>query len=163
MLGSDSRMSERKVLDIRVAVLVGIICILAIGLVGDAIVIERLKGQFSSLSTTTSELNDIVNWVCTRDWITAQTISQPANSYTSWRNLTIYAGILYANVLNSTSDKTYVEVIYETQGINYDERIEVGSGGRASFPIMPTWIEVRVGNSDPVNAATETVSMTFGY
>jgi hypothetical protein len=152
-------MSERKVLDIRVAILVGIICILAIGLVGDTLVIEQMKGQIS----WANEVFDILNFACTRDWITTQTVSQPANSYSSWTNLTIYAGILYVNVLNSTTYKTYVEVIYETQGINYDERIEVRSGGSASFPLMPAWIEVRVGNSDPVSGATETVSMGFVY
>ena len=162
-LGSDSGMSERKVVNIRVAILAGIICILAIGLVADVPIHMQMTAKIADLQNQMSEFYDIVGFACSSDWITNQAISQPANSYSRWRNFTGYAGILHVSVLSSTTDKTYVQVIYETQGINYDQRIEVGSSGLASFPIMPTWIEVRVGNSDTINGATETVSIVFSY
>lgn len=150
-------------MNIRVAILVGIICILSIGLIADIPIHMQMRARITDLQNHMSELSDIIGFACSRDWITNQTVSQPANSYSSWRNVTSYAGILHVSVLSSTTDKTYVEVIYKTQGIDYDQRIEVGSSGLASFPIMPTWIEVRVGNSDIINGATETVSIVFSY
>jgi hypothetical protein len=54
-------------------------------------------------------------------------------------------------------------VIYSNYGINYNQQISVGSNGIATFPVMPSSIEVRIGNTDLLNGATETVTITYYY
>jgi hypothetical protein len=156
-------MSERKVVSVPVAILVGIIILQAIGLFGDGAIHFQMEATIADVRNQIGDLYDIIWLKRSRDWITNQTVSQPANSYSRWRNSTIYAGILHVIVLSSTTDKTYVEVTYRTEGINYDQRIEVGSSGIASFPIIPTNIEIRVGNSEITNGATETVTIEYYY
>jgi hypothetical protein len=93
-------------------------------------------------------------------------VSQPADSYTYWSFNTSnvwYAGYLSVNVSSSTSINTYVQVIYSVHGVNYDNTITVGASGTAVFPVLPASIEVRVGNTDLVNGATETVTITYYY
>jgi hypothetical protein len=138
-------------------------------------------------------------------WVDNQTISQPAGSYTDLNFTASYAGYVSVNVQTSTTNTTYVEVIYSAYlGINYDNTITVGTSGTAAFPVLPFLIgppfkpfvitpsnftflsnvtlpsnslplqvtvtlitiqniEIRVGNTNTVGNATETVTITYHY
>jgi hypothetical protein len=86
-----------------------------------------------------------------------------------------YAGVLKVDVQSSTTNNTYVRVTYSwynpqfsvaiySWGIHYDNQIDVGTIGTASFPVLPTNdIEIRVGNTNSVGNATETVTITYYY
>lgn len=151
-------MSERKFLDRRVAILFGIICGLAAGLVVGVAINAPLQSRVR-------HLEEVVDIRCVDFWATEQNVSQPANSYSSWKNEVSYAGFLVVTVVSSTTNNTYVQVKYADYDslIIYDQRIEVGSSGSARFPILPTYIEVRVGNSDLTSEETETVSIAYVY
>jgi len=96
--------------------------------------------------------------------VSGKTISQPASSYTYWIFDVYYPGYIMVYVETSTSDNTYVEVIWNAYGVHYDERIVVGSSGAAYFPVLPTDnLEVRIGNTNWVNGATETVTIIYYY
>jgi hypothetical protein len=86
-------------------------------------------------------------------------------SYTYWTFSASYAGYVSVYVQSSTSGATYVEVIYSAYGVSYDNQIGVGSGGYSvTFPILPSSnIEIGVGNSNLINGATETVTITYYY
>jgi len=134
--------------------------------------------QYSSLNTTYQNyktthshtdseynlLNDIVNLDKSTVLVNSQTISQPANSYTYWTFSASYAGYISVNVESSTTTNTFVEVVYTSHGVNYDERITVGTSGTAAFPVLPSNnIQVRVGNTNLISGATETVTVTYHY
>lgn len=96
--------------------------------------------------------------------VSSKTISQPASSYTYWTLYVNYPGYIMVYVETSTSDNTYVEVVWNAYGVHYDERITVGSSGAAYFPVLPTDnLEVRVGNTNLFNGATETVTIVYYY
>jgi len=183
-------MSEKKVVGRNVAIALGIICIiLAVGLVGvvanytsiisskdDTISslnlqitskdsqISSLNSQIANLQNQVNDLNSVINLEKSTVWVDDQTVSQPAGSYTYWTVSASYAGYVSVWVQTSTTDNTYVRVIWSSHGVNYDESITVGVSGTAVFPILPaSSIEIRVGNSNWLSGATETVTITYHY
>ena len=125
--------------------------------------ITNLQAQITSLNTHISNLNDTVNLANSTVLVNSYTLSQPA-SYCSYMNFTAsYAGYVSVNVKSSTTNNTYVGVVYFSHGVNYNNLIVVGTGGIAVFPILPASIQVGVGNTNSFNNATETVTITYYY
>lgn len=183
-------MSEKKVISRNVAIALGIIAIiLSVGLVGaitnytsiisskDNIIatqnseisnlenqITNKDSQIASLQNRVNNLNDIVNLAKSTVWVDSQTVSQPAGSYVYWTVSASYAGYVSVWVQTSTTTNTYVRVIYSAYDVNYDHQIGVGTGGTAVFPLLPcSSIEIRVGNTNLLSGATETVTITYHY
>jgi chaperonin cofactor prefoldin len=126
--------------------------------------INSLNSQIASLQSQISNLTDIVNLAKSTIWVDSQTISQPASSYTYWTVSASYAGYVSVWVQTSTTTNTYVRVIYTAYGVNYDNQIGVGASGTAVFPLLPcSSIEIRVGNTNLISGATETVTITYHY
>ena len=164
----------KKMVSRNVVIVPVIICIvLASGLLGALI-------QISSLNSNVSNLTDILNFEKSTILVNGQTVSQTADNYTSWvfnpesgaevskcmcidsMNWSIkYAGMLSVDVQSSTNE-TYVRVIYTTP--IYDNQENVGTNGTMDFLVFPTGnIEVRVGNTNASENATETVTITYYY
>jgi hypothetical protein len=84
-------------------------------------------------------------------WVNDTTVTQAANSYTSWSFSAGYSGYISVNVQSSTTNNTYVRVIYSAYGvdggINYDNTIPVGTNGTAFFPVLvlPQLIPIYMG------------------
>jgi hypothetical protein len=147
------------------AILLGvcIICIiLAVGLVKDFGINAQLNAHVAKLQNQVDSYENIINFRDWDTWVYNQTVSQPANSYTSWTYDAEYSGWVEVQVDSSTTNQTYVEVIYSNPP-NYDQRIVVGSNGLATFPVLPWHMEVRVGNSNLMDGATENVTITYFY
>jgi hypothetical protein len=163
-------MSEKKVVGRRVFIALEIVCIILLAcLVGATSLyqwqINDKDNTITNLQGQVVDLTNIVDMDKYATWANDQTINQTANSYNSWTEEANYAGFVAVQVLSSTTDKTYVEVIYSNYlyGINYDQRIAMGSSGVATFPIEPFYIVIRVGNSNLINGANETVTITYYY
>jgi len=125
---------------------------------------DSLITQITNLQNQVTDLTNIVNLVKSTTWANEETVSQPANSYTSWTFSASYAGYVSVWVQSSSATDTRVRVIYTSHGVNYDGEIGVGSGGTAIFPLLPSSnIEIRVGNHNLVSGATETVTITYYY
>jgi uncharacterized coiled-coil protein SlyX len=128
--------------------------------------ISSLDSQVTSLQNQVNSLNDTVNLAKSSVYINNQTISQPANSYTHWIPAlsASYAGYVSVWVQTSTTNDTYVRVVYTAYGVNFDQVISVGTGGTAVFPLLPcSSIDIRVGNTNLIDGATETVTITYHY
>jgi len=162
-------MSEKKVVDRKVAIALGIICVvLAVGLVGVVAyytsIISGLNSQVSQLQSQVSELRAIVNLEKSETWVSQQTVSQPAGYYVYWIFSASYAGYIVVTVHSSTTSNTYVRVIWSSHGVDYDNTVNVGAGGTAVFPVLPcSRVEIRVGNTNLLSGATQTVSITYRY
>jgi uncharacterized coiled-coil protein SlyX len=95
--------------------------------------------------------------------LAAQTLTQDANNSTTVYNYIInYAGYVSV-VVNSNSTTTYVQMIYSSYGVNYDHNVTVGTNGTALFPVLPGEIEIKVGNTEPVDNVTATVTAIYSY
>jgi uncharacterized coiled-coil protein SlyX len=94
---------------------------------------------------------------------TAQTLTQDANTSTVvYTNGIQYAGYVSVGV-ESSSNTTYAQLVYSSYGVNYDHNVTVGTSGTAVFPILPAEIEIRIGNTEPVENVTVTVTATYRY
>lgn len=127
---------------------------------------NSLSSQNTNLQNQINDLNNIVNLAESAIWVNDETVNQPAGSYTNWTPAfsASYAGYVSVNVHTSTTTKTYVRMIYTSHGVSYDNQIEVGTGGTAIFPILPSSsIDIRIGNTNLLNGATETVTITYYY
>jgi len=126
--------------------------------------IVSLQNQITSLQSQVNNLNNIVNLAGSTIWVNSQTISQPASSYTYWTASASYAGYISVYVQSSTTTNTYVEVVWSAYGVSYDNTITIGVSGTAVFPVLPASnIQIRVGNTNLINGATETVTVTYHY
>jgi predicted PurR-regulated permease PerM len=161
-----SEPKPKKMVRRSIAVALGIVFIVLIAGLGGAIAYYTMRNN--SLQNQVNDLTNTLNLGKSTVWVNSQTISQDANSYYWWNspfypwNLN-YCGYISVQVLSSTTSNTYVRVIYTVHGINYDNQINVGSMGTAVFPVLPTSIEIRVGNTNFFNGATETVTITYYY
>jgi hypothetical protein len=140
-------------------------------------VYTSLNGELNSLNTTYQQyidthtynntqydaLVDIINLDKAEVRINNQTITQPAKSYTSWPQSVQYAGYISVNVKASTATNTYVQVLYTAYGVVFDEELLVGTSGIATFPVLPSNVQVRVGNRNAVGDVTVTVTITYTY
>jgi hypothetical protein len=174
----------KKMVSRSVAIGLGIVCIiLAVSLIG---AVSFYKSQASSLNSKVSDLTEIANLDKSTTWVNDTTVTQTANNYTSWSFSARYAGYVSVNVQSSTTNNTYARVIYSAYGVDYDNTITVGTSGTATFPVLPAFImymtpsiigsiltpsinaigyfiEIRVGNTNLVNGATENVTITYYY
>lgn len=128
-----------------------------------------LQNQVDSLHDQLNDFTNIVSLTRSTVWVDNQTVSQPASGFggffINWVFPASYAGFVSFNVLSSTTDSTYVGVVYSSYGVNYDSKIKVGTNGTAVFPVLPSSsIEVEIGYlGNLINGATETVTITYYY
>jgi hypothetical protein len=213
-------LSEKKVVRRSVAVGLAIVCILLTAGLGGAMAYyvsthHHTDSDYDSLSSQNTSLYNIVNLANSTVWVNDTTVTQTASNYTSWHFYGSYAGYVLVSVQTSTTNTTYVEVIYSAvysaYNINYDNTITVGTSGTVAFPVLfapevymttvgtsrtaafpilsrfpitdfsfsngasippgttpenftgyPN-IEIRVGNTNRVSNATETVTITYNY
>jgi hypothetical protein len=123
----------------------------------------NLQSQLNQKNSEIDNLNKIINLQQSTVWVNDETVSNPAGASTYWTRTANYAGYVVMNVETSTTTNTYVQVTYSSHGVSYDEKITVGASGTAVFPVLPATITVRVGNTNLLNGATETVTVTYYY
>lgn len=73
-----------------------------------------------------------------------------------------YAGFVAVNV-ESNSTTTFVQVVYDSFGVGFDQKILVGEDGVASFPILPGDVEIYVGNQESTDSVSGTVTVNYIY
>jgi hypothetical protein len=140
-------------------------------------VISSLNSQLSSIENSLFEsrsgnlakdsqiasLQNIINLNLSEVLVNNQHITQDANTSTYFVNNTIKcAGYVSVNVQSST-DTAYIELAYSSYGVNYDNKITVGTNGTAVFPVLPPLIEIRFGNTNPVETANATITAIYYY
>ena len=138
--------------------------------------ISQLYFAINSLKANLTESNvtDIFNLNESTVWVDHQTVSQPTNSATTWTFLANYAGYLMVRIdvpLNVVNGDIYVRVIYNfgTFGgqpplVMYNNEANLGGQSMTAwFEVLPTSIEIEVGNTKMIGNATETVTITYYY
>lgn len=119
--------------------------------------------EYNTLQNEASDLASILNLEKSAVWASSETVSQPAGSYNFWPHSADYSGYVTVTVESSTTANTYIEVLWNSHGVSYYNKTSVGASGTGVFPILPSNVEVRVGNANLINGATETVTITYHY
>ena len=75
-----------------------------------------------------------------------------------------YAGYVSVSV-ESTSNTTYVQLLYTYKAVEFNQNVTVGESGTAYFPVLPAVIEIWVGNTDTYTGdlVNATVSAAYYY
>ncbi len=135
-----------------------------------------LRNQLSSLNSSVSdyeaqiaELTDengyygsIVGINASAVILDTQTYTQDANNTTSLLNEALgYAGYIEVQV-ESSSNTTYVQTTYTYNSLSYNQRVTVGTNGTAYFPVLPSIVEIILGNT-ATETNNATVTLTYYY
>jgi hypothetical protein len=174
--------SEKKVVSRKVAIVLGTACILLLAVLGATIIvyqsrlsdkdreISNLNEQIVVLSSQVANLSAIVNLNRSAVWVNSKNVTIQAGYEIIWNATAYYAGYVSVLVFPSTMANAsaaqadvYVQVTYSSHGVNYDNRIDVGVGGTAVFPVLPSpLIQIIVGNPG-VNVADKVITATYYY
>lgn len=139
-------MGEKRMVRRNVAAALGIICIIVVGgllgafayyINGKDNTISSLRSQISSywaqnrdLRDQVNDLNETVNLRKSEVWLeNDEWLSQPAGACNSWNFSAPYAGIISVLAQSSAGPNAYVRVIWNSNGINYDNSITGNSSG----------------------------------
>lgn len=123
----------KKMVSRKVAVALGIVCIVLVAGLGSAIMYYTI---------TINDRDQIINLTKFTDWLN---ISEPilSTSTPNWTFTADYAGYISVQVYNSIGEVS-ANVVYSYQGINYDQQLE---GTTEVFPVMPSNIEITVSDN----------------
>lgn len=127
-----------------------------------AVALTEANNQKAALQAQVNNLRAITDLSMSTTWVD-QTVIQNAGSFTHWNHTAGYAGYL-AVTLTSTSTPIYVNIIYSSHGVNYNEQINMASTDTAYFPVLPSdYVEVIVGNGLASGTASIEVVVTYYY
>ena len=121
------------------------------------------KNQVDSLQAEIADLSNVLYLNATGVLVNSQAFTQePYTNVTIWDGSQPlpYAGYVTVQ-LQSSSNQTYVEVSYNSYGVAYDNVVTLGNGA-ASFPVLPSYAVIVLGNNDNVTA-TGTVTALYHY
>jgi flagellar basal body-associated protein FliL len=125
--------------------------------------IDSLKAQLSDLNDTISTYYNIALMKSSGALISQQAVTQDANTSTQvFSDDIFYAGYVIVQA-TSSANTTYVEVSYTAGGTNFDYSKVIGTSGSAMFPVLPSTLQINIGNTNQTTANTATVSATYYY
>ena len=130
---------------------------------GSAAQVATLENQIKSLQAQITDLYNVLYLNATGILVNSQAFTQePYTNVTIWDGSQPlqYAGYVTVQ-LQSSSNLTYAEVLYNSFGVAYDNVVTLGNG-TASFPVLPSNAVIVIGNNDNVTA-TGTVTALYHY
>ncbi|MCW3998299.1 MAG: hypothetical protein NWF10_07005 [Candidatus Bathyarchaeota archaeon] len=125
--------------------------------------ITSLQGLHGNYQTLIDSYISIITLQSSGYLLNGATFSQNANQ-TSQAVLQLleYAGYVTI-VIESNSTTTYTQVIYNSLGVSFNQKITVGESGSAAFPILPGDVEINIGNEESENIVSGIVTVNYIY
>jgi hypothetical protein len=125
---------------------------------------QQSQSEISSLQSQLSDANGINGLHESTIWLNDATVNQDVGAGIYYVYTATYAGYVTVNVQSSTTSNQYVQVTWTSNGVNYSNKITVGNIGTAVFPVLPSAnVKIIIGNSNLLNGATATVTITYIY
>jgi hypothetical protein len=132
--------------------------------------IEQLNSTIDDYREAQAAFNSQVEYLFNIIYLNVSEYLFTPRSFTLTANTSdvIYTGsITYAGyvtiTVESTSNTTYVQLVYSSYGVNYNQNVTMGTGGSAAFPVLPGDITFVIGNTELVDDVTGTASATYRY
>ena len=125
--------------------------------------VTTLQTEIANLQAEIADLSNVLYLNATGVLVNSQAFTQePYTNVTIWDGSQPlqYAGYVTVQ-LQSSSNLTYAEVLYNSFGVAYDNVVTLGNG-TASFPVLPSNAVIVLGNNDNVTA-TGTVTALYHY
>jgi len=127
--------------------------------------VQFLRNQVQTLQSEVRNLQNIVNLKESVTLWHDQPINEGPGGYYSFSFNANYAGYVIVNVLSSTTSNTWVQIkIYNpSTGTIESQKYTVGYSGTVYFPVLPGTVTIYIGNSNLINGASQTVTITYVY
>ncbi len=137
--------------------------------------INQKDSEITDLEDTVDYLNELTEYYVGLLMLNASatlispTAIQPLNASESVMIYSYEYGLEYAGYVGvgveSTSNTTYVQLLYNYKTVEFNQNVTVGKSGTAYFPVLPAVIEIWVGNTDTYTGdlVNATVSATYYY
>jgi hypothetical protein len=72
--------------------------------------------------------------------------------------------LLSVSFILYTNNSSLAHNLSSPYSVSFNQTIPINGNGSASFPVLPSSnVEVRVGNTNPVDNATQTITMDYYY
>jgi uncharacterized coiled-coil protein SlyX len=95
--------------------------------------------------------------------INAQSFTQDANaSSVIYENALEFAGYIQVTV-SASANSTYVQAAYSYGGVVYNQDVTVGTSGEAYIPVLPSIVNIAIGNTNSTDTNSGTVTVTYHY
>ena len=123
-----------------------------------------LQAEITNLQAQVQSLYNVLYLNATGILVNPQSFDQePSTNGTIWDGSVPlqYAGYVTVQV-QSSSNQTHVELAYNSYGIVYDSVVTLGNG-TASFPVLPGTVIITLGNTEPTDRVTGTVTALYYY
>jgi uncharacterized coiled-coil protein SlyX len=127
--------------------------------------VDYMQNQIDSLEQQIQSLYNVLYLNVSAFLVNAQDFSmQPYTNITIWDQPDTplqYSGYVTVQV-QSSSNLTYVQLLYNSYGVVYDNVVEVGNS-TVAFPVLPGPVVIVVGNTELTDSVTATVSAIYHY
>ena len=123
-----------------------------------------LQAEIDDLEAQIQSLYNVLYLNATAILVNTQTFDhEPSTNVTIWDGSVPlqYAGYVTVQI-ESSSNQTHVELAYASHGIVYDSVVTI-ENGTASFPVLPGSVIITLGNTEPNNRVTGTVTALYYY
>ncbi|MBN1357173.1 hypothetical protein JW988_00225 [Candidatus Bathyarchaeota archaeon] len=137
--------------------------------------LDQKDGEIDDLEADVASLNAITEYYVSllllneSSALVSSTALDPLNASESIMIYRYEYGLDYAGYVSvsveSTSNTTYVQLLYAYKGVEFNHNVTVGESGTAYFPVLPAVIEIWVGNTDTYTGdlVNATVSAAYYY
>jgi len=125
----------------------------------------NLESEVQSLQSQVQNLQNIVNLQNSDTLWQDYTINEGSGGSYYFSFTANYAGYVIVDVLSSTTSNTWVqiEINNPSTGTIESQQFTVGYSGTVYFPVLPGTVTIYIGNSNLINGATQTVTITYVY
>jgi hypothetical protein len=127
---------------------------------------QNLTTTIVNLEQQTTNLQNILDSDQSIVEVNNVTVSQAPDNYTSWYLYATWAGYISIKISNANVSLYYANLVYSFHGVyQYNARpLDFGPSDTVNF-LVPSfsYLYITVGNNNPVDVATETVTITYYY
>ena len=127
--------------------------------------VQSLESEVQTLQGEVQNYQNIVNLQNSDTlWQDQSANEGPGGSY-QFSFTANYAGYIIIDVISSTTSNTWVqiEINNSNTGTIESQQFTVGYSGTVYFPVLPGTITIYIGNSNLINGASQTVTITYVY
>jgi glutathionyl-hydroquinone reductase len=127
--------------------------------------IAYLQQQLSDLNDTLASTNEYMAYLGNitqlrvSQYLAYQQAVSPGTD--AFNNLVYYAGYIVVQA-TSSSNTTYVQMLYSSNGVDFNQTVTLGTEGTAVFPVLPGTVEIGFANTDQTSEAV-TVTIIYYY
>jgi uncharacterized coiled-coil protein SlyX len=126
---------------------------------------DYLQNQITNLEQQIQSLNNVLYLNASALLVNNQAFSmEPNTNFTIWDQPDTplqYAGYVTVQV-QSSSNLTFVEVIYNSFGVAYDNVVTLGND-TVAFPVLPGTVVIVLGNTEPTDPVSGTATAIYHF